>query len=476
MKDKIILLCICMMAIACFACEDTVAKQLPDDLVYAPEEEPIPPVDPDPENPKVDELTKKNNITVWIEGNANFERLSSPEKMDAILEKVKAMGATGIIVEVKGMTGLVQYKSNIADRLLNNGSATHPESMDYLGEMVKAAKNNDLYIYVAMSIMTEGANGLGLVYSDPDFMKMQSQLIQVDNEEGTDFSVQKMVDMPKTSYAVFMNPSYDEVYEYEASLLKEVAENYDVDGILLDYCRFYEIASDFSDYSLERFRQWMGTDKAIQPSDIVKAWNRDPERNNVATSIKEFGTYTKQWLEWRSSLIRNVVGKLRADVKNVKPDIAFGTYCGAWYDSYYTVGVNWASEVYDVSRDFSWATPTYKETGYAEQLDIFYTGNYTSNVDGSGWWAVKGQLQGADKILKGSGANLAVRYYGAIDMGNTQWKDMNNMTHSISTILDHTGGIMLFDLVHIDAPQYNQFNKQLYDDLKSVIDTYKTNK
>jgi hypothetical protein len=58
-------------------------------------------------------------------------------------------------------------------------------------------------------------------------------------------------------------------------------------------------------------------------------------------------------------------------------------------------------------------------------------------------------------------------------LGNTQWTDKNNMTTSISTILNHTGGIMLFDLVHIDAPKYNQFGVQLYDDIKTTLSAYK---
>ena len=44
-------------------------------------------------------------------------------------------------------------------------------------------------------------------------------------------------------------------------------------------------------------------------------------------------------------------------------------YTGAWYPTYFEVGVNWASRNYDVSKDFSWATPDYKNYGFAELLD-----------------------------------------------------------------------------------------------------------
>jgi hypothetical protein len=270
-----------------------------------------------------------------------------------------------------------------------------------------------------------------------------------------------------------MNPAYSKVYDYEISLLKEVVQNYDIDGIILDYCRYYDISSDFSSYSMEQFKTWANLSTTPTPSDIVKSWERNTAADNVGTGVKEPGTYARQWLEWRASNIKSIVHKMRTDLKAVKPNIVFGTYSGAWYDSYYTVGVNWASSNYDASKDYEWATSTYKNTGYAEELDQFYTGNYTSTITGTGWWTVNGELSGTDIVLKSATGLLASRYYGGVDMGNTKWSDKSNMTTAISTILNHTGGIMLFDLVHIDDPKYNQFGVQLYDDIKTTISAYK---
>ena len=152
-------------------------------------------------------------------------------------------------------------------------------------------------------------------------------------------------------------------------------------------------------------------------------------------------------------------------VKAVKPHLALCSYSGAWYDSYYDVGVNWASNTYDPSADgYSWASPTYKNTGYAELLDMFMTGNYTPTLTGAGWWTVQGEINGTNQVLKN--ANI---YYGGIDIGNTQWANLQNMKDAIKMIKQQTKGIMLFDLVHIDDPSTNQFNKQLYDDIKDAL-------
>ncbi|MCS2785925.1 hypothetical protein NXX22_26670 [Bacteroides thetaiotaomicron] len=56
-------------------------------------------------------------------------------------------------------------------------------------------------------------------------------------------------------------------------------------------------------------------------------------------------------------------------------------YVGAWYSSYYTSGVNWASPKYDTSAYYpKWATADYKNYGYADHLDYIFLGAYASVV------------------------------------------------------------------------------------------------
>lgn len=44
------------------------------------------------------------------------------------------------------------------------------------------------------------------------------------------------------------------------------------------------------------------------------------------------------------------------------------------------MGVNFASNKYDPSKDFSWATPEYGSYGYAELIDLYTTGNYYVDI------------------------------------------------------------------------------------------------
>lgn len=59
----------------------------------------------------------------------------------------------------------------------------------------------------------------------------------------------------------------------------------------------------------------------------------------------ERGKHFLKWIEWRTKNIYDFMARARNEVKIVNPDISFGTYTGAWYPSYYEVGVNLRAKV-----------------------------------------------------------------------------------------------------------------------------------
>ena len=97
-------------------------------------------------------------------------------------------------------------------------------------------------------------------------------------------------------------------------------------------------------------------------------------------------------LEWRASVIYNFFKRTKEELKAVKPGLKFGAYTGAWYPSYFEVGVNWASPDYDTSSKFSWATKKYMDYGYADLMDQMLIGAYASpaRVYGTTEWTMQG--------------------------------------------------------------------------------------
>lgn len=395
-------------------------------------------------------------VIVWIEAAANFSRLATASRMDTVFSRLSKMGAKAIVLDVKGVSGLVSYQSAIATQLKAWNGATQATDFDYLGNAIVEAKKYGLKVFASLSVFTEGMNyygeKFGKVFTDTSFAAIQSQVMTSSG------SVKNITDV--YTYG-FLNPIQPKAQSYELSLIKEIVSNYNIDGLILDYCRYYDITADFSDYSLQQFKKWANL-SSVTASDIVSSWTSASDGTLTPAST---GSLYSKWLEFRSQSIHDFVSDVRSEVKGLKPNLPLGAYAGAWYDSYYTVGVNWASDTYNpYANGYSWATSTYKNTGYAELLDVFMMGNYTPTVTGSGWWTVQGELAGAKTVL--NGANSC---YGGIDIGNTQWASLDNMNSAIEMIIEKTKGIMLFDLSHIDDPTNNQFSEQLYDDLSSAI-------
>lgn len=106
----------------------------------------------------------------------------------------------------------------------------------------------------------------------------------------------------------FVNPLHHEVQQYERSIIQEVVENYNVDGVVLDWIRFDDYNMDVSDYTVQKFQQQFG----YSPININFAVN-SPQRD--------------QWNEWRTDQIGQYVGDIRQDLSlSSKPDMQLGVY------------------------------------------------------------------------------------------------------------------------------------------------------
>lgn len=67
---------------------------------------------------------------------------------------------------------------------------------------------------------------------------------------------------------IFVNPGNKEVCSYELSLLKEFAENYKPDGIVLDRVRYVGLSTDFSECSRLEWEAYAHVTGENWPEDI----------------------------------------------------------------------------------------------------------------------------------------------------------------------------------------------------------------
>jgi len=191
---------------------------------------PTNPVTPSTKDTVITNLFAKTSVIVWIEAAANFSRMGTAEKMAAVFQKLSDMGAKGVVIDVKGIPGLVSYNSSIAQQLKTWNGYTQASDFDYLKNAIIEGRKKGLKVFVSMSVFAEGMNyygaRIGKVFTDSSFSDIQSQVITSSGD------VRKITDV--YTYGL-LNPLQPAAQDYELSLIKEVISNYDIDGFVLDY-------------------------------------------------------------------------------------------------------------------------------------------------------------------------------------------------------------------------------------------------
>ncbi len=426
----------------------------------------------------IDTTTRLGEAIAWVDARSNvfgtYGRFNDTAKISLTLDTLKSVGVTGLVLDVKMSTGYTMYPSQYSTHVTSMDGKTFTPGVDYVAFMIAAAKKRKLKVYASIITFVEGSSNKGKVYEDPLWRDQYQSMVM--NESGV------RVPIVATGKNGFVNPAIPQVQERALNVMKEILTKYEVDGLILDYARYADINADFSDFSKNDFIKFLEqkyNDKEAKrmsfPSDIVKSWKL------VSGQVvpEATGKYYKRWLLYRATVIHDFFVKAKTAVKSVKPNAKFGVYVGAWYTTYYQVGVNWASQEYDPFNDpelrFDWSYPDYDKTGYAEQLELLMTGNYFTQLrikDNPAsanlayhWWSVEGSLKGTKYITKNK-----MPLYGSIDMGNVDWPDQQSISNTIKYIqANASGGVMLFDVVHVYAPQYNRLKQPLWNALKEGL-------
>ncbi len=390
---------------------------------------------------------------LWMDATANFARLSTKDSVKYYLQKCKEVGVTDIVIDIKPITGEVLYESKIAPIMQEWKGFTRNRNFDLLQSAIGEGHKLNLKVHASINVFSGGHSQFkrGIIYND--HADWQSKLY-------TDSGI---IDISKikTKLSGMLNPANPEVQKYELSILNELLKKYkNLDGIILDRVRYDGMEADFSELSKKLFEKYIGKKVNNFPADIFTY-----EKEN-GKQVKVPGLFYKEWLEWRAGIIYNFFKQARAVAKAANPSIVFGDYTGAWYPTYYEVGVNWASNKYDVQKDYpAWATKKYQQYGYAELLDLYSSGCYFYEVtkqevtdansikaarteagmsnQKAPWYSVEGSAEMAMRINMKAAPLLGSIY---VDQYKT---DKEQCTKAMQMCLDKTNGLMIFDMVHI---------------------------
>ena len=110
-----------------------------------------------------------------------------------------------------------------------------------------------------------------------------------------------------TKKEYFVNPLSARVQDYQRSIVAEIARNYAVDGIVLDWLRFDDCNMDMGPDTRKRF---------------AEAFGFDP----VSINFSSDNPLRTQWNAWRTAQIARYVESVRLAVNEIKPGLELGVY------------------------------------------------------------------------------------------------------------------------------------------------------
>lgn len=411
-----------------------------------------------------------NHNYMWFDCEANYATLSHPDSIRFYLQKSKDLGFGNVVVDMKSIMGEVLYDSEIAPYMGDWEGVERSRDYDMLGYFIEYGHEMGMKVFGSLNVFAGGHNFFdrGIIYGD----KAHWQSICYINGELVPIS------SVKTNYNGMMNPSIPEMQQYQIDILKEFITKYpEIDGLIFDRVRYDEITSDFSELSKKQFEEYAGLTVENFPEDILSWYDENGKLREKWAPGKHF----KQWVEYRAMVIHDFVEKTHKELKAIKPDLIIGDYTGAWYPTYFQVGVNWASKDYDPSQvpEYQWwASENYKNAGYAELLDVYMTGLYYSfitkdDVDKATGvvgqrseagmdnsltycYSVEGGAEIAKNITKGVvpviGSIYVEQYLG----------DFTPFGPAVTQALKSTDGVMIFDIVHLNK-------HKLWDELEAAM-------
>ena len=404
---------------------------------------------------------------MWIDASANFPIFAdSKDNIRRDLKRAYDAGITDVVVDVRPTEGDVLFNCSVIDQVTwlpywdgpYYRKHTRTATWDYLQAFIDIGHDIGLRVHAGVNTMVGGYEyyyGMGkqgVVFRDATKRDWVTVLNTADG------MVNEMDD--SDHHTKFFNPANDEVQQYLLTMLADLAK-YQLDGIVLDRCRYDEFLSDFSDVSKQKFEQYLGQSVTNWPSSVMTP-------GMDATSLPWWPpTYFKQWLAFRAKVIHDFVVKARDTIHAQDSKIQFALYVGAWYSTYYDVGVNWASNRYNTAQYYPrWANSDYRNYGLAQELDFLLLGAYagTESIYGTTEWTCEGFCRQAQNVLLGD-----VKFAGGPDVGNpTGWPDggkANEVTQTIDACINHADGYFIFDMVHVRNFDY-------WDAIRQGVDNY----
>ena len=401
---------------------------------------------------------QQSELVMWVEQFPNAKVLTNREAVATMVNNVKKAGFTSIGLDVKGPEGYVSYRKNDLSKTpyltatKNPNKQVKDDGFDLLEVVLQEAHKIGLKVYTSFNFFTEGnitVNDYAILHEHKDW----EEIVQRPEDKGkllkiTESTRGKEAAKGKLLALAFVNPSNKEVQDFQLLRVEEVLKYYDIDGIVLDRCRYDNLYADFSHVTRNAFEEYLEKEGKILENFPADAFKIDKE----GTLVK--GQFFKEWITFRSQTICDFTRRIRSLVDKYKteknPDLKMAAYVGSWYEVYYQNGVNWASNQFKYDDRLSFPDSeiygeNYNKTSYLNNLDFLMIGTYYKTPKEVNRYITLGNILTCGQIpLLGS---MSLPDLSVSDQGKVFGASLKN-----------SSGLMIFDNCYVD---WNTFFEQM---------------
>lgn len=389
-------------------------------------------------------------LVMWLEQFPNAKVLTNDQAVADMVAKVKSAGFTAIGIDVKGPEGYVSYRKNNLSGTPYFTSTKNPNKkvadtgFDLLESVISESHKLGIRVYASFNFFTEG-NITTQDYAILDRYKDWEEIVQRPEDKGkllkiTESNRGKDAAAGKFIALAFVNPSNKEVQDFQLLRVREVLDNYNIDGIVLDRCRYDNLYADFSHTSRNAFDDYLQAEgKTLEnfPADAFLI-------NKSGELVK--GKYYKEWITFRSQTISRFTDRIRDLVDSYKksknPDLKMAGYVGSWYEVYYQNGVNWASDEFAYNSRLNFPESElygekYNQTSLLHNLDFLMIGTYYKTAKEVNRYITLGNIltQGKVPIL------------GSMSLPDLKKEEQGEV---FKASLQNSSGLMIFDYCYVD--------------------------
>lgn len=246
--------------------------------------------------------------------------LSSPAAVAQLVDAAASGGFNTIVVQVRGR-GDAYYRSSFEPRAA--ALAAHP-GFDPLADTLRHARRAGLQVHawVAINLVASAAAlptaRQHIVHRQPDWLMvprpLAAELMAIDPRSPE--YVRRLARWTSVNAAgvegLYMSPLHPWAATHVTRVITEIATNYAVDGVHLDYIRFPGADFDYSRAALQQFKV------AVRPA-LTGAERSRADAADRRDPLSYPALFPDRWLAFRQSRLTALVSQIRTTLTAIRP-------------------------------------------------------------------------------------------------------------------------------------------------------------